>query len=308
MTNCAGSKLNSVKKVMTAVRIGATGVFILTNLVHALQIRAQSQATVVKPPPFEVASVKPNKSESGLIGGGCHGVDSKYSGAFPIAPPPLGRCVMTRVTLKMLVQTAYSLIGPNADQLVQGGPSWFDSDRFDIEAKAEGPPATEAQLKLMLQTLLADRFKLTLHRETRGDTPAYALVVAKDGPKLKEATGNEEHAGVQGGLASSLTATRASISLLADMLSRRLGRPVEDKTNLPGTYNFTLKWTPGDNEINPLTGFNLPPEILAQLKKSEPDGPSIFTALQEQLGLRLETEKIGREILVIDGAQKPSLN
>jgi uncharacterized protein (TIGR03435 family) len=92
------------------------------------------------------------------------------------------------------------------------------------------------------------------------------------------------------------------------MLSGRLDRPVEDKTNLKGTYNFALKWMPGDNETNPASKFNLPEEIRAKLPKPNTEGPLIFTALQEQLGLRLESEKIAREIFVIDHAEKPGSN
>lgn len=136
------------------------------------------------------------------MGGGCRGKDTKISGALPIALPRLGGCRMTRITARMLVETAYLTNGMfeiDADQLVVGGPKWIDSNRFTIEARAGGPPPTEAELKLMLQTLLADRFKLTLHRETKGDIPAYALVLAKDGPKFKQAAGTEDHPGITGG-------------------------------------------------------------------------------------------------------------
>ena len=264
-----------------------------------------------QPLAFAVASIKPDKWEPGLIvGGGCRGKDTKISGALPIAPPPVGRCRMTRVTMRMLVETAYLKNGMfelDADQLVVDGPKWIDSDRFTIEAKADEPPPTEAELKQMLQTLLADRFKLALHHETKGDIPAYALVVAKDGPKLKQATGNEEHPGISGGASGGLVANGAPISMLVTILSSRLGRPVEDKTNLKASYDFTLKWTPGDNEAD-ISKFNLPEEIRARLPKPDSNGPSLFTALQEQLGLRLESEKIGREIFVIDYAEKPDAN
>jgi uncharacterized protein (TIGR03435 family) len=266
-----------------------------------------------QPLKFSVASIKPDKWGPGeIMGGGCRGTDTKMSGAFPVAPPPLGGCRMTRMTLRMLVQSAYlrnGMFDLDADQLVQGVPKWIDSDRFTIEARAEGPPPTEAQLKEMLQNLLADRFKVSLHRATKGDIPAYALVVAKDGPKFSEAIGNEEHPGISGGFGSgSFVGTRASISMLATMLSGKLDRPVEDKTNLKATYNFTLKWTPGDNETSIASKLNLPAEIRDKLAKPDLNGPSIFTALQEQLGLRLESEKIGREIFVIDHAEKPSEN
>jgi uncharacterized protein (TIGR03435 family) len=267
-----------------------------------------------RPLAFESASIKPEKWEPGLVmGGGCRGTDTKIGiVAFPVAPLPLGRCRMTRMTLRMLVEAAYlknGMFNIEADQLVQGGPKWVDSDRFTVEAKAEEPPPTEAQLTQMLQTFLADRFKVTLHHETKGDIPAYALVVAKDGPKFSQAVGNEEHAGITGGFGGgSLVATRAPISMLATMLSGKLDRPVEDKTNLKATYNFTLRWTPGDNETSIASKFNLPAEVRDKLAKPDLNGPSIFTALQEQLGLRLESEKIAREIFVIDHAEKPDAN
>jgi bla regulator protein blaR1 len=255
---------------------------------------------------FEVASIRPNNSARGLSGGSCHGTDSTYSGALGIAPPPLGRCVMRRVTLKTLIKVAYDLgFLADTDNLVSGGPNWLDTQGFDLEAKAP-EPRTEAQLKRMLQGLLADRFKLKVHPDPR-DGAGYALLVAKNGPKLTQASADAPQKGLQRIGQGPLNAQNASMAQLAKALSGTFARPVVDETGLTGGYDFTLTWTPGDNEIDPLAG--IPAELLAQLPaRAVPSGPSIFTALQEQLGLRLETRKFPVQVLVVDHAEKPSEN
>jgi uncharacterized protein (TIGR03435 family) len=254
---------------------------------------------------FEVASIRSNKSESGFIMFGCHGTDSKFSGAFGIEPPPLGRCVARRATLKSLIGEAYNLRGPDADKMISAGPNWLETDRFDVEAKAP-EPATEGELHLMLQALLAERFQLKMHRSPK-ERGGCALVIAKGGPKLKASPAQEERKGLWRLNGGPLVGQAASMSQLAKTLSGPVGRPVTDETGLGGTYDFTLRWTPDESEPDWLAA--LPPEVRAQLPPREaPTGPSIFTALQEQLGLKLETRKVTIETLVIDHVERPSEN
>ncbi len=149
----------------------------------------------------------------------------------------------------------------------------------------------------MMQSLLADRFRLVVHREMK-EEQVFDLVVAKSGPKLKKAaeTLKASDQGLRGG-AGQITGIAAPISLLPGLLSQLLGGPVTDKTELTGRYDFTLKWTPDPSEAQ--TGAeNVPPP--------DPSGPSIYTALQEQLGLRLASTKRQVEVLVIrSGGRKP---
>jgi len=153
----------------------------------------------------------------------------------------------------------------------------------------------------MVQQLLADRFKLAVHRETK-ELPAYALVVAKSGPKLtatKDTGGGKGTSSGDGHLtATGLTMARLA-QTLTQILSRELGRVVIDKTGIVGEYDLSLTWTPDDRSA-----------AAANTSKDTPDlpGPSIFTALQEQLGLKLESTKAPVETLVIDHIEEPSAN
>ena len=240
---------------------------------------------------FEVTSVKPNTSANG-VNGGCHGTDSK-TGPADRAPIPLGRCVITAARLSHLIAIAYGIYVQN----VKGGADWiWGVDRFDVEGTAENPSmATEDQLLLMLQKLLADRFKLTLHHETASFS-GYALMVAKNGSKLKESTGEGKRSLRMSGAAifkpdavdqknlnqNTIIAERVPMSQLASTLTnlREVG-PVIDKTGLTGVYDFKLAWEPGE---------------------------SLNSVLQAQLGLRLEAQNVPVEQLVIDSAEKPAAN
>jgi uncharacterized protein (TIGR03435 family) len=246
-------------------------------------------AQVATTPEFEVASVKPSTSGFNGVRGGCHGIDSKYSPNEMAAAAPLGRCVITDGRLSHLVAIAYRV---RSIGLMKGAPDWViaGSERFTIEAKAEDPTkATEEQLLQMLQTLLVDRFKLKFHRENR-DVPGFALVVAKNGPKLQESKSDEvatsfgptlKPADPSGPI--SLTARKYSIPGLANLLSQIGPGPVADQTGLTGVYDFKLSW-------------------------DETAGPSLVTALQEQLGLRLESQKVPVSFFVFESAQRPSGN
>jgi uncharacterized protein (TIGR03435 family) len=221
-------------------------------------------AQTTPPPAFDVASVKPNTSESG----------SSYSNGSK------GQTVFTNVSLKQLILRAYSI---KDFQLT--GPDWLANVRFDITAKYPGD-TTNPQRWLMLQTLLAQRFNLVIHRESK-DMSAFALVVAKNGPKLEE---------VKPGGTSSTTNRgrfedqRISMAGFADQLAQQLESPVVDKTGLTAVYKLKMEWTPDDQPPGKTDGPSPEPVL----------GPSIFTALQDQLGLKLQTQKLPIEIIIVD--------
>lgn len=232
------------------------------------------------------------------------------------AATPIGRCRFTRMTLKNLINSAYRItaLGGSVDQMLMGGPAWVGTDTFDVEAKAEDSEHTsQDQLRGMLQTLLAERFNLKFHREKK-EMAGFDLVVAKGGLKLKEAAADAS--GPRGGSMSmnmrgpgspmTMSSQRSTISSIVAFLSGRLGRAVQDKTGLTGTYDFTLSWTPAEGEGGGLGGITmqLPPGF-APAGASEP-GVSLFTALQEQMGLRLEASKVMLDVFVIDSAEKPA--
>jgi uncharacterized protein (TIGR03435 family) len=265
---------------------------------------AQPDATSdVKVPVFDVVSVKPNKSASGMIR-----VMGRPDGYFA-----------NNVSLKMLIQGAYGI----REDLISGAPSWADSARFDIDAKVAGSDVealkklTPEQRRLMLQPLLADRFKLKVHTETK-ELPVYELVLAKGGSKLKEATPGDTYAngikgpdGVgRGGMMrvgrGQLTAQAVPISNLANMLSTQLHRSVLDKTGLTGKYDLELNWTPDPGAEPMFKG----PDLGQHSSDNAPDssGPTIFTALQEQLGLKLQSARGPVETIVIDHVEMPSEN
>jgi uncharacterized protein (TIGR03435 family) len=209
-----------------------------------------------------------------------------------------------------------------------GGPGWIDSDLWDIEAKApEGsvPPGTilgfPPQMVVMLQSLLEDRFQLKLHRETR-EAPVYDLTIAKGGSKLKLSEDQTppsmpERGGpplqprtVPRGGMKMVNGDFEASALSFDDFARALAalylhRPVNDKTGLKGLYDIKLRWTP-----DPAIGASVGPggPVAPAPPSGDPPGPDIFTAIQEQLGLRLESAKGPVEFFVIDSAQRPSGN
>lgn len=196
---------------------------------------------------------------------------------------PGGRFSARGVTVKILLRNAYGL----QDYQISGGPGWISTAGFDIEARADagaGEPAREQVLK-MIGALLADRFRLASHRET-GQLPIYALVVGKRGAKLQAAgSGAAPTRSLKMG---HLVTKKMSMTELANILTFDLKRPVRDDTGLKGDFAFTLEWAPG-------------------LGQSDA-GPSLFTAVQEQLGLKLESTKGPVEVLVIDHVERPSEN
>jgi uncharacterized protein (TIGR03435 family) len=244
-------------------------------------------------PVFEVAAIKLNKSGSGSSRSNINN----------------GRFTATNVSLKNLME--YEAYGIPGNRILDG-PKWLDSTRFDIEAKmddaeadhlrtlAHGARRLEAQA--MFQHLLADRFKLAVHRETR-ELPVYALIVAKKGPKLqptKESTEGSVTSSQSSRSGAQFTAKGVTLPELAEALTQELsgelGRDIIDRTEIKGRYDLTLKWTSATAAATDSAASATDP------------GPSIFTAVQEQLGLKLEPAKASVQVLVIDHAEMPSQN
>jgi uncharacterized protein (TIGR03435 family) len=185
------------------------------------------------------------------------------------------------------------------DFQLSGAPGWLDTDKWDIVARTDGPTTSEQKYE-MAKALLAERFKFTSHWETR-DLPIYALVASKGGPKFREPKDDEQSEFRLVG--SSLVGHKWDVSTLADNLSGILNIPVVDKVGLKGKYDFELNWSPIDNR-------NFPPAANSITSPPAPDlsGPTIFSAIQEQLGLKLEGSKGPVKVLVIDSVQKPTEN
>ena len=285
---------------------------VLGAALASVTLGAQSAA-----PAFEVASVKRNKSGDGFMGMGMQ---------------PGGRLTMTNMPVRQLIVRAYGV----QPYQVLGGPSWITSDRFDITAKAPGD-ATPQQMNAMLETLLADRFKLKVRRETR-QSDVYRLVKAradgKLGEALKPAAVNCDMArGRAGGPPPGPGAGPApargpapagpmmgpcqfliapgrfqvagqSMAAFANSLGMQVGRPVLDETGLQGAYDFTLTFMPDPGGRGMPAGP--PPPGAPELPPIDPNAPALPTALQEQLGLRLESAKGPVEMIVIDSIDQPT--
>jgi uncharacterized protein (TIGR03435 family) len=259
---------------------------------------------------FEVASVKP--AEPAILRSRGFGCGFAPSGRFE----GLG-------DVRWFVACAYDLRAAQSQQQIVGVPKWADDDLFEIRATFAPSALTPSQRQSMLQTLLADRFKLIVHRERRL-VPSYALVIARRdgrlGPNLqptpKRCT-DWMASGRQGDVpmifgdlpcgrgvvnAYALRQTRAPLSELANLLSPRVERPVEDRTGLAGMYAFDLRWAAASQV--PTAGIGGIPS--AATPDSEPT--SIFTAVQEQLGLKLETIKSTIEFLIVDHIERPTPN
>jgi uncharacterized protein (TIGR03435 family) len=242
-------------------------------------LAAYSQTT----PAFEVVSIKAAEAMKGP------GIRIGIS-------QDKGRITMSNVTLSMILTQAYKL---KQQQLV--APDWMESTHFDIVAKLpEG--ATKDQVPAMLQTMLADRFKVKIHKESKV-LPIYAMVVAKGGPKLKETD-------AEGGLRMMMSSKgremegKTTLSRLADSLSNTLDRQVIDMTELKGVYEINLTWSPDDSDNQRMRGDG-PGGPHGDPKSTDgPDAPNIFVALQEKLGLKLDPRKAPVEIVVVDQAEK----
>jgi uncharacterized protein (TIGR03435 family) len=253
---------------------------------------------------FEAASVKPNTSG-----------DLRKS----IGPAPGGRFLAANNTLRDLIPFAYGIPQTTAGFRIVGGPTWIDEDRFDVTAKVDGT-WTPREMSEMLRTLLADRFKLAAHHETR-DLPIYTLVAVPGRVRLRpsevdQAACDARRAAIQrrepvppitpgarpicGAGRSApgmITAVGSSMDALTSTLSPFVSRVVTNRTGLAGLFDFELKWTP---DSIPQAPADAPPLNI------DPNGPSIFTALQEQLGLKLESTRGPVDVVVIDRVQRPT--
>jgi bla regulator protein blaR1 len=274
-------------------------------------------------PQFEVASIKPNKSAENRV---------------MLGIQPGGRFTATNVTLRMLIRNAYQL----QEFQITGGPSWIADDRFDIVAKAESgdgigdpfraePNGQPSRGQLMIRALLAERFKLVVHNEDK-EMPIYALVLARSdgklGPKLKVSetdcaammaaargrgrglmpppgppqAGAPMQCGIRIG-PGNMAVGGSPMTQIATSLAMFAGRIVVDKTGLAGNYDFTLSWTPDQ-----MPGAGQRPPGAPEPPPIDPNGPSLFTAVQEQLGLKLDSQRGPVAMLVIDRAERPTEN
>jgi uncharacterized protein (TIGR03435 family) len=269
----------------SAARITASAIVLAVfMLVGSMAPRWIAFAQQQPRPAFEVASIKANKT-------------APNNSEIHFDP---GRLTAENVPASFLIIWAYHV---RMFQL-SGGPGWINSEKFDIAAKLEGG-ASSQQVLLMMQTLLEERFKLRLHRETK-EHSVYTLVPAKSGIKLRASTADCEalaredppgqpsrrQCGAWFRGSTQFTGTKISMTEFVEDLANLLERPVVDKTGFTENFDVTLQWTPDEQ----------PPE------NSDAPSPAIFTALQEQLGLKLESGKSPVETLVIDHIEKPDAN
>ena len=257
-----------LRTLLTAV--GTTGIVI-------------SQTAPPTHPQFEVASIKPGNSE-----------DRRPLFSFPNG----SQLTVRNFTVRRLIQIAYRI----KDFQISGGPAWIGADLYDINAKSE-TAAKQDEIMPMLQALLASRFQLIVRRETR-EMPVYALVLSKNGPKMKPADASAARLiRVRRGL---LTAAQGSTAIIADQLQNFLNRTVIDKTGLTGDYDVKLEWAPDEYQVSMFSAMGVPEGFGAP----SPDwhGPSLFTALEEQLGLKLESQKGPVELFMIERIERPSEN
>lgn len=259
--------------------------------------------TDIKVPEFDVVSVKQDKSGTGMM---------------RLMFKPDGYSA-TNVSAKLLIQVAYGI----REDLISGAPGWADTARFDFEAKVAGADVDDLkklsseQRRSMLQPALADRFRLKVHNETK-QLPVFELVLAKSGSKLKEATRGDTyatgikgadgkgHAGMMRMSPGEVTGQGVPIATLVNLLATQLHQTVIDKTGLSGTYDLDLTWSP-EQESGPMFRGG---DGSQQKTDTAPDstGPSIFTALQEQLGLKLQSTKGPVDTIVVDHIEMPSEN
>lgn len=252
--------------------------------------RPQAGNPAAKLPEFVVASIRP---------------DNSGTTAFRLAFTADGVRI-ENASMLMIIRAAYGMFNSLDDKFL-GVPGWAKTQRFDIEAKVDGADAAEFKTlsfdkrQLMVQALLGNRFKMQAHHETR-EQPVYWLIVAKSGLRIHQSAGDADPGGTMQVKRGQIVARDIVVSQLVTTLTQTVGRTVQDKTGLTGKYDLTLNWAPdGDGSVMPATDA-------AADQASASSGPSIFTAIQEQLGLKLEAAKGPVECLVIDHVEMPSEN
>ena len=301
MRSRIGLKWGPSKKALLPVA-GLAALFVpVTNggvAPAASRVQPQPQDSVE----FEVAAIRPNDSlmpiDPRITATGCRGTDTRPDRRPDRPQVPLGRCIILKRTVVSLIGMAY--IGEAA---VTGGPDWVRSERFDIEAKApNASKATGKDLYQMLQNLLANRFKLKLRRESK-EISGYGLVLARSGPRLVAS----KNTGVQPSVSArpgpgvvTLIGQNASMKNLAGSLSLFGIGSVADRTELLEAYDFELTFAMEPGMQSPKSSGT--PQIVPG------SGPSLFTAVEEQLGLRLTSQQLNVEYLVIESVERPSAN
>jgi uncharacterized protein (TIGR03435 family) len=314
-------RLGSLARAVAAATLALIPVALLAASVLAPHASAYAGQGSSDTPAFEVASIKPNNSGDGRV----------------MMQNQPGRFTATNVTLKLMIRNSYQL----QDFQISGGPDWISSAHFDIVAKIDAGDAAAMtpmapgqgqgpnRLQLMIRSLLADRFKLAVHTETK-DQPIYALVLARSdgrlGPSLKKSEtdcaalmaargrgpiappqpGAPMPCGIRIGMGN-MAVGGSTLGQFANSLGMFVGRIVQDRTGLAGAYDINLTWTPDQMPQRP-PGAPGDQPIRANGVDIDPNGPSIFTAVQEQLGLKLDAQRGPVEMLVIDRAEKPVEN
>jgi len=291
MTAGLGKNLSLGRKLLlSAIAFLAVSLPVFSGLLHTSEIFAQTKVldTDTSIPEFEVATIKPNNAG-----------DNRMQFLFNNTGISL-----QGVPVQMILREAFDV----GDDRILGAPGWVKSNHFDVEAKVSSEDAPKLdgisieKRRQMLLPLLAERFNLKYHHETR-ELPVYSLMIAKGGSKLKDAPvqGAEERSGIRMSGPGDFEGMNAGMNVLCHVLSGQpeLSHTIVDKTGLTGKYNFTLQWTPA--EVGP-AGSNGAPS------PSDSNKPSLFTALQEQLGLKLEVQKSPIDVIVIDHIEAPSAN
>jgi bla regulator protein blaR1 len=326
-------KLTAARKILLAgAGVIAAGVPVMIGLMHAPA--AKAQASTAQAPKWEAVAIRrcdappPNR-------GGRRGIDSSSQGRYWL------ECG----NVENLIRGAYILFADgqkiNPHQFYEslsGGPGWIRSDLYDIEAKPEGAPALEMMRGPMMRALLEDRFKLKIHREVK-EVPVYNLVIAKGGPKMPKVddascpprpTQEERLRQLQTGrfgprLCGLVTWGKkppgpslmvendhgVTLESFATGLTRVMDRPVIDRTGLSGLYDFHVEFSPDESmpafmPAGVMKGYEGPPRLTDI--PTDPSGPSYFTAIQEQLGLKLEPARGPGDFFVIDSIDRPSEN
>ena len=332
MTERLARELDFSKKLLLSTSaVLAFALPITFGLVNAPQIRAEAQVdnAIAVAPAYKSASIRPHKSGKG--------VDEPVGVLF--GPDSF---TASNATLLGIIGTAYGV----QPDVISGAPDWVSSEKYDIDIKLPNAPAADAplsaagskkmafdikedspaddspkdalgigiqQLQLVLQAVLAEHFNLTLHRETK-DLQVYELVVAEGGSKLQESKpDNTSPNGIKVvedrplGKATTrpgeFTDQGTPLATLVEQLSWQLGHTVVDKTGLKGNYDFSLRWKPGPGEVFKFMGGK--PDSVGSPESS---GSTLLTAIQEQLGLKLEPQKAPMQVLVIDHVEQPPQN